>query len=177
LASSSDNNTSDLKISHIRAVTSTVEQEIEAMKKLRNIYIVTLYGISQNPATDEILMVTELMENGDLKSWLKPSPNLPEYSTLLRFSKDISSGMTYLEFRNYIHHDLACRNILLGPHDNFVKTAEFELPTIVYSIISYLLYHQSQSLKWVQALVNILFILLLIFHSLLFNHRILIQYI
>jgi tyrosine-protein kinase Src len=114
-------------------VTSTVEREIEAMKKLRNIYIVTLYGISQNPVTDEILMVTELMENGDLKSRLKPSPNLPEYSTLLRFSKDISSGMTYLELRNYVHRDLACRNILLGPYENFVKTADFGL--------SYLLHH------------------------------------
>ena len=116
---------------HIRAVTSTVEREIEAMKKLRNIYIVTLYGISQNPATDEILIVTELMEKGDLKSWLKRLSHLPDYSTLLRFSKDISSGMTYLEFRNYVHRDLACRNILLGPHESFVKIADFGLSTIV----------------------------------------------
>jgi fyn-related kinase len=101
------------------------------MKKLRNIYIVTFYGISQNPTTNEILMVTELMENGDLKSWLKRLSNLPDYSTLLRFSKDISSGMTYLEFRNYVHRDLACRNILLGPHENFVKIADFGLSTIV----------------------------------------------
>jgi len=116
---------------HIRTVTNTIEQEIEAMKKLRNIYIVTLYGISQNPITNEILIVTELMEAGDLKSWLKRSPNLLEYSTLLRFSKDISSGMTHLEFRNYVHRDLACRNILLGPHESFVKIADFGLSTIV----------------------------------------------
>ena len=116
---------------HIRGVNSTVEREIEAMKKLRNIYIVTLYGISQNPATDELLIVTELMENGDLKSWLKRSTNLPDYSTLLRFCKDISSGMTYLEFRNYVHRDLACRNILLGPHESFVKIADFGLSIIV----------------------------------------------
>jgi fyn-related kinase len=115
---------------HIRGVTSIVQREIEAMKKLRNIYIVTLYGISQNPATDEILIVTELMEDGDLKSWLKQLPNLPEYFTLLRFAKDISCGMTYLEFRNYVHRDLACRNILLGPHESFVKISDFGLSTI-----------------------------------------------
>ena len=115
----------------IRGVTTTVEREIEAMKKLRNIYIVTLYGISQNPTTDEILIVTELMENGDLKSWLKQSSDLPQYSTLLRICKDISSGMTYLEFRNYVHRDLACRNILLGPHESFVKIADFGLSTLV----------------------------------------------
>lgn len=115
---------------HIRSVTSTVEREIEAMKKLRNIYVVTLYGISQNLATDEILMVTEYMENGDLKSWLKKLPKLPDYSTILRFAKDIASGMTYLEYRNYVHRDLACRNILLGPRESFVKIADFGLSTI-----------------------------------------------
>ena len=116
---------------HIRGVTTTVEREIEAMKKLRNIYIVTMYGISHNPATDEILIVTEMMENGDLKSWLKRSTDLPQYSTLLRICKDIASGMTYLEFRNYVHRDLACRNILLGPHESFVKIADFGLSTLV----------------------------------------------
>jgi fyn-related kinase len=39
--------------------------------------------------------------------------------------------MIYLEFRNYVHRDLACRNILLGPHENFVKIADFGLSTIV----------------------------------------------
>lgn len=116
---------------HIRQVTTVVEREIEAMKKLRNIYIVTLYGISQNPTTDEILMVTEYMENGDLKSWLKKLSKIPDYSTILRFAKDITSGMTYLEFRNYVHRDLACRNILLGPRESFVKIADFGLSAIV----------------------------------------------
>jgi hypothetical protein len=120
-----------IKKLHIRGVTSTVQREIEAMKTLRNLYIVTLYGISQDPITNELLIVTELMENGDLKSWLKRLPKLPTYSTLLGFAKGISSGMVYLEIRNYVHRDLACRNILLGPHENFVKIADFGLSIIV----------------------------------------------
>jgi hypothetical protein len=116
---------------HIRGMTNIVEREIEAMKKLTNLNIVTLYGISQNPITNDIILVTELMENGDLKSWLKRLINLPEYSILVRFSKDISSGMAYLEYRNYVHRDLACRNILLGPCGNKVKIADFGLSTIV----------------------------------------------
>ncbi|CAF2858648.1 unnamed protein product [Rotaria sp. Silwood2] len=116
---------------HVHGFTSTIEREIEVMKKLTNLYIVTLYGISQNPTTNEIFMVTELMENGDLKSWLKKLPKLPEYSTLLRFSRDISSGMTYLEYRNYVHRDLACRNILLGSNGNFVKIADLGLSVMV----------------------------------------------
>ncbi|CAF4020361.1 unnamed protein product [Rotaria sp. Silwood1] len=116
---------------HIHGFTNIIEREIEAMKKLTNLYIVTLYGISQNSTTNEIFVVTELMENGDLKSWLKQLPNLPEYSTLLRFARDISSGMTYLEYRNYVHRDLACRNILLGSNGNFVKIADLGLSIMI----------------------------------------------
>ncbi|CAF1022998.1 unnamed protein product [Rotaria sordida] len=116
---------------HVYTFTKTIKREIEVMKKLTNLYIVTLYGISQNPITNEIFIVTELMENGDLKTWLKNLPNLPEYSTLLRFSRDISSGMTYLEYRNYVHRDLACRNILLGTNGNLIKIADLGLSIMI----------------------------------------------
>ena len=118
---------------HICEVTSTVEREIEAMKTLTNLFIVSLYGISQTPETKEILIVTELMENGDLKSWLKDLPSLPNHATLGRFAKDIATGMVFLESRNYVHRDLACRNILLGPSGHRVKIADFGLSTILDS--------------------------------------------
>ncbi|CAF0881369.1 unnamed protein product [Adineta ricciae] len=116
---------------HISGITSTIKREIEAMKTLTNLYIVTLYGISQNPTTNELLIVTQLMENGDLKTWLKNLQTLPKYSTLVHFAKDISCGMNYLEVRNYVHRDLACRNILLGPCGKKIKIADFGLSTIV----------------------------------------------
>ncbi|UJR09896.1 hypothetical protein I4U23_014118 [Adineta vaga] len=120
-----------IKKLRIRGITSTVQRQIEAMKVLTNLYIVTLYGVSENPRTNEILIITELMENGDLRTWLKNLPNLPEYSTLVRFAKDIARGMSYLEFRNYVHRDLACRNILVGPGARRVRIADFGLSTIL----------------------------------------------
>ena len=58
---------------YIRGIKRVIQREIETMKKLINLYVVTLCGVSQNTNTNtnEIFIVTELMENGDLKSWLK----------------------------------------------------------------------------------------------------------
>ncbi len=42
-----------------------VTQEIEAIKTLRHLYIVSLYGISKNQISNEIFLVTEFMKNDD----------------------------------------------------------------------------------------------------------------
>jgi len=115
----------------IYGITDIVTREIEAMKTLTNLYIVSLYGVSKNQNSNEIFLVTEFMENGDLKSWLKKLSNLPDYTTLLRFARHITYGMAYLEHWNYVHRDLACRNILVGPNVNIIKIADFGLSTIV----------------------------------------------
>ena len=39
--------------------------------------------------------------------------------------------MAYLEQWSYVHRDLACRNILVGPNANVVKIADFGLSTLV----------------------------------------------
>lgn len=112
-------------------LTSEMKQEIEVMKNLANLYIVTLYGISENPVSKEVFIVTEFMKNGDLKSWLKKLPTLPEDQVLLQYAQNIVKGMYYLESHNYVHRDLACRNILLGPKGSLVKIADFGLTNLI----------------------------------------------
>ncbi|CAF1542774.1 unnamed protein product, partial [Didymodactylos carnosus] len=105
-------------------------REIQAMKNLRNNYIVSLFGVSKDPKTNETLMITEFMINGDLKSWLKMQEIFPGEHIIIDYAKQIIRGMTYLEHCNYIHRDLACRNILLGRQNN-IKIADFGLSTII----------------------------------------------
>jgi serine/threonine protein kinase len=49
----------------IHGIIDIVTREIEAIKTLRNLYIVSLYGISKNQILNEVFLVTEFMKNGD----------------------------------------------------------------------------------------------------------------
>lgn len=113
-------------------ITTLVKREIEAMKTLINLYIVSLQGVTKDPLTNDIYLVTEYMENGDLKTWLTNLPYFPPDQKIYQFAQEISKGMAYLEERNYVHRDLACRNILVGPQAMTVKIADFGLSTIVH---------------------------------------------
>ncbi len=59
-----------MKKIQVHGIVDIVTREIEAMKTLTNIYIVSLYGISKNQISNEIFLVTEFMKNGD------PQPSL-----------------------------------------------------------------------------------------------------
>ncbi|UJR26058.1 hypothetical protein I4U23_007404 [Adineta vaga] len=101
--------------------------EIEAMKTLRNNYIVALYGVARDFQTYETLLVTELMDDGDLKNWLENCRDVPDEKLIISFAYDICRGMTFLEKQLRVHRDLACRNILLGSGTRTVKIADFGL--------------------------------------------------
>ena len=106
-------------------------REIETMKELRNNYIVALYGVAQDLQANETLLITELMENGDLKKWLKSSVDIPDEKKIISFAFDICRGMSFLEQKSRVHRDLACRNLLLSAGGRTVKIADFGLSTLV----------------------------------------------
>lgn len=118
----------------VRQNTSTMTNflhEIETMKALRNNYIVALYGITHDVQANETLLVTELMEGGDLKNWLRSASDLPDENRILSFAFDICRGMSFLEQKSRVHRDLACRNLLLGAGGKIVKIADFGLSVLV----------------------------------------------
>jgi serine/threonine protein kinase len=102
------------------------------MKILRNNYIVTLYGVTKDLRTNETLLITELMENGDLKKWLQDSQDVPNEKIIVSFANDICRGMSFLEKQSRVHRDLACRNLLLGVGRHTIKIADFGLSTLIH---------------------------------------------
>jgi tRNA A-37 threonylcarbamoyl transferase component Bud32 len=118
----------------IQDLTDTITHEIEVLKALTHPYIVSLHGVTHDPVHNRIYLITEFMENGDLRSWLQSLSRLPNDSVILRIAKQITMGMCFLEAREYVHRDLACRNILVGSRANTVKIADFGLSTIMNNL-------------------------------------------
>ena len=125
--------------------------EIETMKALRNNYIVALYGVTHDLQANETLLITELMEGGDLKNWLRSSPDVPDEKRIISFASDICRGMSFLEQKSRVHRDLACRNLLLDAGGKIVKIADFGLSALVNKddfIQSKTVYSQKVPIRW-----------------------------
>lgn len=118
-------------LSHDKETIDSFIREIETMKSLRNNFIVAIYGVAQGVQDNETLLITELMENGDLKNWLKLHPDVPQEKVVVSYAYDVCRGMLFLEQKSCLHRDLACRNLLLSDGGKTIKIADFGLSKIV----------------------------------------------
>lgn len=82
-----------------------------------------LYGVCTKGEPKYI--VTELMKNSCLLDYLKnANRRLLDLPKLIYIAAQIADEMAYLEAHNYLHCDLAAKNILIG-EKNMVKIANF----------------------------------------------------
>lgn len=104
-------------------------QEANAMAKLNHPAILSMYGVCISGFGKEQLplIVTEFLPGGNLLEYLRKDggerlkvPNLQEIAV------QVANGMAYLEERNYVHCDLAARNVLVGENET-IKIADFGL--------------------------------------------------
>ncbi|XP_039452249.1 proto-oncogene tyrosine-protein kinase ROS isoform X4 [Culex pipiens pallens] len=114
-------------------------QEAHLMSNFKHKHILKLIGICLE--FDSLLIVMELMQGGDLLSYLRsnrPTPGVPSSLTLLDLISmcvDVATGCRYLEETHFVHRDLACRNCLVSspdPKDRVVKIGDFGLARDIY---------------------------------------------
>lgn len=95
----------------------------DIMQQFEHQHIIRLLGIcSQSP----IWIVMEWARHGELRAYLQNNRRTLETSTLVLFAFQLSTALSYLESKNFVHRDIAARNVLVSAVD-CVKLADFGL--------------------------------------------------
>ncbi|KFH73872.1 TKL protein kinase [Podila verticillata NRRL 6337] len=90
------------------------EQELEILKRTHDFdYIVTFYGITQDPRTNANCMVMKHCTNGNLVSFLEKNHSNLTWSERYRLSIEVAKGLEFLHKSGFHHRDLHSGNILL----------------------------------------------------------------
>ncbi|XP_028032400.1 tyrosine-protein kinase hopscotch isoform X1 [Bombyx mandarina] len=105
------------------------KNELEIMKSLQHINIVEILGYAWDQGP-EVLIVMEYLEEGSLNYYLKFQGEKLRISHLLKYCKDIATGMDHVSAKNVVHRDLATRNILVV-NKYHVKISDFGLARII----------------------------------------------
>ncbi|XP_050666756.1 insulin-like receptor [Leptidea sinapis] len=117
--------------------------EASVMKAFDTFHVVRLLGVvSRGQPT---LVVMELMEQGDLKTYLRshrpdadhslptkgPGSAPPTLQNILQMAIEIADGMAYLSAKKFVHRDLAARNCMVAG-DLTVKVGDFGMTRDIY---------------------------------------------
>ena len=92
--------------------------------------VVRLLGVCTRE--EPLLIITEILDRGDLKEFLRSRRPLPggparlSLSELVLMMEDVANGMAFLAAAEFVHRDLACRNCLVA-QDMTVKISDFGL--------------------------------------------------
>ncbi|RZC34249.1 proto-oncogene tyrosine-protein kinase ROS, partial [Asbolus verrucosus] len=114
-------------------------QEAQLMSNFKHEHILQLLGVCLD--NDPHFIIMELMQGGDLLTYLRSSRN-PTIDTppltlieLLKMCVDVAKGCRYLEEMHFVHRDLACRNCLVSSKESdtrIVKIGDFGLARDIY---------------------------------------------
>lgn len=111
-------------------------KEAAVMKAFDTHHVVKLLGVVSRG--QPVLVVMELMANGDLKGYLRS--HRPEAGTdvhpptlrrILQMAIEIADGMAYLSAKKFVHRDLAARNCMVA-EDLTVKIGDFGMTRDIY---------------------------------------------
>ena len=108
--------------------TSEFLEEAAFMKKLRHPKLIQLYAVCTQE--EPIYIIMELMKHGSLLEYLRGDGRSLKLPQLIDMGAQVAAGMAYLEEKNYVHREVAARNVLVGEH-LICKVADFGLARVI----------------------------------------------
>ncbi|EXX71213.1 uncharacterized protein OCT59_019529 [Rhizophagus irregularis] len=99
-------------------------KEVKTHVDLKNDYIVRCFGVTKDPESDDYMMVTDYVENGDLRKYLKNNFRNLTWKKKIEMLLEIAKGLKTIHDSGYLHRDLHAGNIL---PDRIVQIADLGL--------------------------------------------------
>ncbi|XP_026668383.1 protein-tyrosine kinase 2-beta isoform X2 [Ceratina calcarata] len=136
-----------VKTCKVDADSATAEKFLEEafiMQQFEHPHIIRLIGVcSEAP----IWLVMELARLGEMRAYLQSNKHRLDLATLLLYTFQLSTALSYLESKKFVHRDIAARNVLVSTH-NCVKLADFGLSRWVEDQSYYTASRCKLPIKW-----------------------------
>ncbi|KAM7259653.1 hypothetical protein ACFE04_015394 [Oxalis oulophora] len=108
-------------------------REAQILSTLHHPNVVAFYGVVRDGPGGTMATVTEYMVSGSLRLALEKRDRALDRRKKLMITLDAAFGMEYLHFKNIVHFDLKCENLLVNlrdPHRPICKVGDFGLSRI-----------------------------------------------
>ncbi|XP_063629448.1 focal adhesion kinase 1 [Cydia splendana] len=119
-------------------------EEAYIMQQFSHPHIIGLVGVCSAPP---IWIVMELATLGELRAYLQQNARRLETCTLVLYIYQLSTALSYLESKKFVHRDIAARNVLVST-PTCVKLADFGLSKMVEDKSYYKASRGKLPIKW-----------------------------
>ncbi len=111
-------------------VIARFEQECQFLSVIRHPNIVQCLGSLNDPRSQRLVLVMELMDES-LTNFLKRSANLLPYHIQINICHDVALALSYLHGYDIVHRDLSSNNVLLMNEGSRAKVTDFGMSKLV----------------------------------------------